>query len=104
MAKKQKIGYQPTGAAYTRDIDAWFIFLMLAIFFPIGLYLMWTRTSWKLWIKASVTALIVILFLSRIVAIMKTPSDTTDETTANTESYTTVASAIPPQTTEYACF
>ena len=104
MAKKQKIGYQPTGTAYTRDIDAWFIILMLAIFFPIGLYLMWTRTSWKLWIKASVTALIAVLFLSRIVTMMTAPSDTGGETTANTEEYTVVASALPPQITDYARF
>ena len=46
MAKKEKIGYKPIDNAYTKDIDAWFIIVMIVFLFPIGIYLMWTRTSW----------------------------------------------------------
>ena len=67
MAKKEKIGYKQLDNAYTRDIDAWFIVIMLAFFFPVGLWLMWTRTSWKTWIKITVTAVVVLLFVSNIV-------------------------------------
>lgn len=67
MAKKQKIGYQPIDNAYTRDIDAWFIILMTLVLFPVGVWLMWTRTSWKRWVKVLVTVLVALLFLLRIV-------------------------------------
>ena len=93
MPKKQKIGYQPLETAYTRDIDVWFIVLMLALFFPIGLYLMWTRTSWKNWIKILVTALIAALFLSRIVSAMLAPPA---ETPSDPSAVTTEASAELP--------
>lgn len=64
MAKKQEIGYKPVETAYTRDIDTWFIVLLLVLFFPLGLWLMWTRTSWKKVTKIIVTILIVILFIN----------------------------------------
>ena len=67
MAKKQKIGYQPIDTAYTRDIDAWFIIVMTLVLFPVGLWLMWTRTSWKRWVKILVTAVVVLLLALRIV-------------------------------------
>ena len=69
MAKKEKIGYTPTGDAYTRDVDAWFIVLLIAIpfCFPFALYLMWRRTKWKTWVKILVTSLVLLQFLSLIV-------------------------------------
>ncbi|MBO5270030.1 MAG: hypothetical protein J6B77_04540 [Clostridia bacterium] len=67
MAKKQKIGYQQLDNAYTRDIDGWFIFVMLAFFFPVGLWLMWTRTRWKTWVKIVVTVIVILLFVSNII-------------------------------------
>lgn len=68
MAKKEKIGYKPIDNAYTRDIDAWFIILMIVIFFPVGLYLMWTRTSFPKWVKVTVTSIFVALFLVKLVS------------------------------------
>ena len=68
MAKKEKIGYKPLDTAYTRDIDAWFIIVMIVFFFPIGIWLMWTRTSWKKWLKITVTSIVAALFLVRFVA------------------------------------
>ena len=84
MAKKQKIGYQPLDTAYTKDIDAWFIIVMIIFLFPIGIWLMWTRTSWKKWIKITVTSLIVALFVIRFVATaaQTTPAQGDSETTA----------------------
>jgi hypothetical protein len=35
----------------------WFTIILLVLFFPVGLVLMWMFRSWKLWIKASVTAI-----------------------------------------------
>lgn len=68
MAKKERIGYKPIDNAYTKDIDAWFIILLLIVFFPVGLYLMWTRTSWPKWLKATVTSLCVALFFVKLVS------------------------------------
>ena len=68
MPKKKKIGYQPIDSAYTKDIDAWFIIVLIIFFFPIGVWLMWTRTSWARWIKITVTAAIAALFLSKFIA------------------------------------
>lgn len=67
MAKKEKIGYKPIDNAYTKDIDAWFIIVMIVFLFPIGIYLMWTRTSWAKWLKITVTAVIAALFLVKLV-------------------------------------
>ena len=71
MAKKNQIGYKPTDSAYTKDIDAWFIIVLLIFFFPVGLWLMWTRTSWKKWVKVLVTLLIALLFLSNAVQVFR---------------------------------
>ena len=67
MAKKEKIGYKPIDNAYTRDIDAWFIVVMTIFLPPVGIYLMWARTSWKKWIKILVSALVAVLFLARLI-------------------------------------
>ena len=76
MAKKQKIGYQPLDTASTREIDAWFIILLLIfpLCFPFGLYLMWKRTSWKKWVKILVTAIVAAALISNSVYLfVKTP-------------------------------
>ena len=85
MAKKEKIGYKPIDNAYTRDIDAWFIVVMTIILPPVGIYLMWARTSWKKWIKITVTTVIVCLFLVKLVSTAINPpagADANSETTS----------------------
>jgi succinate dehydrogenase hydrophobic anchor subunit len=76
MAKKQKISYQPLDTASTREIDAWFIIVLLVfpLCFPFGIYLMWKRTSWKTWLKILVTAIVAVALISNSVALfIKTP-------------------------------
>ena len=85
MAKKEKIGYKPIDNAYTRDIDAWFIIVMIVFLFPIGIYLMWTRTSWAKWLKITVTAVIAALFLVKLVttSIQSAANDNTGSETTS---------------------
>ena len=84
MAKKEKIGYKPLDNAYTRDIDTWFIILTIIVFFPVGLYLMWTRTSFPRWLKVTVTALFVVLFLTKLVSTALNSGAATDSGTETT--------------------
>ena len=39
----------------------WFIILMLVVFFPVGLFLMWKNAKWHKTVKIIVTALIVVM-------------------------------------------
>ena len=39
----------------------WFIILMLVLFFPVGLFLMWKKAKWNKTVKIIVTALIVVM-------------------------------------------
>ena len=39
----------------------WFIILMLVLFFPVGLFLMWKNAKWNKTVKIIVTALIVVM-------------------------------------------
>ena len=39
----------------------WFIILMLVLFFPVGLFLMWKNAKWHKTVKIIVTALIVVI-------------------------------------------
>lgn len=45
---------------YTRT---WFIILLLIIFFPVGLFLMWKYTKWKKFVKIIITIVIGIFFI-----------------------------------------
>ena len=89
MAQKQKIGYQPLETASTREIDAWFIILLLILplCFPFGIYLMWKRTSWKKWLKILVTAIVAAALISNSIALFKKtpPAETPSESTAAVE-------------------
>ncbi|GAA3722869.1 DUF4352 domain-containing protein [Salinicoccus jeotgali] len=58
---------------------SWFVIIMLIIFFPIGLYLMWAHTNWNKAAKWIVTAAIAVIGLSSLI----TGEDETD--TAGTE-------------------
>lgn len=48
---------------YQRD---WFIVLMLIVFFPVGIFLMWKYTSWKKVAKIIVTVIFSLILLSAI--------------------------------------
>ena len=93
MAKKQKIGYQPIDTAYTRDIDTWFIVVMILFLFPIGLWLMWTRTSWKKWVKIVVTVVVALFFVTNAISIA------TDTPTPPNGAETTEAVFVLPENT-----
>ena len=41
--------------------ENWFIILMLVLFFPVGLFLMWKNAKWHKTVKIIVTALIVVM-------------------------------------------
>lgn len=85
MAKKQTIGYQPIDTAYTKDIDAWFIIVMIIFFFPMGLWLMWTRTSWTKTAKILCTVIVAVLFISNAIGIVRDYTQGGEETTAQAE-------------------
>jgi len=40
----------------------WFVIFLLFLFWPIGLYLMYSNTSWPYWLKISITLIILIFF------------------------------------------
>ena len=42
------------------------VILVLYLFFPVGLYLMWTRTTWKKSIKIAVTAVFLVVLIALI--------------------------------------
>lgn len=63
----------------------WFIILMLIVFFPVGLFLMWKYTTWNKTAKIIVTVLIAALFISGL-GNNKTKDNTVNTTTsADTE-------------------
>ena len=90
------------------------VILLLMLFFPVGLYLMWTKTNWNKNIKIVVTVIIALLFFliiftpnqkeSPIIPTNTTETTETEttetETTerANTATVTSAATA-PPTTT-----
>ena len=41
----------------------WFIVLMLFVFAPIGLYLMWAYTDWKTWVKIVASLIAIPIFM-----------------------------------------
>ena len=43
--------------------QTWFVIIMLALFAPIGLYLMWAKTDWPKQAKITATVLVVCLYL-----------------------------------------
>lgn len=59
----------------------WFIILMLIIFFPVGLFLMWRYSSWNKVVKILVSAVFAIALIISFV----TPSDGSSKQTDNNE-------------------
>ena len=59
----------------------WFIILMLIIFFPVGLFLMWRYSSWNKVVKILVSAVFAIALIISFV----TPSDSSSKQTDNNE-------------------
>lgn len=58
-------------------INDWIVVVLLIVFFPIGLYLMWAKTNWKNIIKIVVTIIISLYF---IICITPTPKNDYDKT------------------------
>lgn len=54
---------EPKGKWYTRT---WFIILMLILFFPVGLYIMWRRSNWSTAAKSVMTALVAVFVFTNI--------------------------------------
>lgn len=64
--------------------------ILLIIFFPVGLYLMWAKTNWNKTIKIVITVLIAILALIGLFF----PSDDTNKADKTSQAITTIASDI----------
>lgn len=68
------------------------VIVLLILFFPVGLYLMWARTNWKKTTKIIITAIIAVLFVAAAAGgSSNAPADGTDAptTTAPTPAATT---------------
>ena len=66
----------------------WVVILLLIVFFPVGLFLMWAKTNWKNKTKIIVTVVIAVLFLLSMVSNLMNYSNTIAElesTIATTE-------------------
>lgn len=66
--------------------NSWFIVLMLILFFPAGLFLMWKYSKWDKVVKILVTVLVVLMTI-----FVSVPDDSED--TGNTESDSSYASS-----------
>lgn len=56
----------------------WVVILLLIVFFPVGLYLMWAKTDWKKKTKVIVTVIIAILFIFGIASNSSDSNNTVD--------------------------
>ena len=54
---------------------SWFIILLLIVFFPVGLFLMWKYTDWGKGVKWTVTGILAILVVANMAVIGDTASD-----------------------------
>lgn len=70
---------------------SWFVIIMLVIFFPIGLYLMWAHTDWNKAAKWIVTAVIAVIGLSSVI----TGGDETEPEVATGSEQNEEATAAP---------
>lgn len=46
--------------------STWFTILMLVIFFPVGLFLMWKYMNWKTWVKVVITVAIALIVIGNM--------------------------------------
>lgn len=77
----------------------WIVVLLLIVFFPVGLYLMWARTNWKKNVKIVVTIFIAVLFIIGASSSAKNGSkDNANSTTSFVDVTTEPTTAV--QTTE----
>ncbi|MFT3952743.1 MAG: DUF4236 domain-containing protein [Oscillospiraceae bacterium] len=74
----------------------WFIVLMLILFFPVGLFLMWKKSSWNIIVKWLITA----FFALVTIGIAVTRADGTENNPANSGAVTTVSGSNPAATTK----
>lgn len=78
------------------------IIIALLLFFPLGLYWMWTKSNWKKPIKIVITVVYAIYFLFCVI-VVATPTDSTEktkETTTISVSEITSESATTETTSE----
>ncbi len=74
---------------------SWFTILMLIIFFPAGIYLMWKHTNWNKIVKIVITVFFAFIMS---VALFGDDSDTTAETGNNITTSDTTATVTEPKT------
>ena len=53
----------------------WFIILLLVVFFPVGLFLMWKFSSWKTIVKIIVSAVVAIVVVTGVIVIIHHATD-----------------------------
>lgn len=63
---KQQLAINPDSVWYKRT---WGIILLLIVFFPIGLYLMWKHSNWNKYIKIGVSVIIGIISIAAILGL-----------------------------------
>ena len=65
----------PSSAAKKKPVSNVLVIVLLIIFFPVGLYLMWARTSWSKGAKIAVTVAVALIFIAGLPG---SPSDASD--------------------------
>lgn len=74
-SERKSAGSEPPGTASPKPpkepkkkwyTKTWFIILMLILFFPVGLYIMWRRSNWSTAAKSVMTALVAVFVFTNI--------------------------------------
>lgn len=73
---KEQLANNPDNVWYKRS---WGIIIMLIIFFPIGLYLMWKHSNWNKYIKIGVSVIIGIISIAAILGLGDDDNNTQSE-------------------------
>lgn len=82
--KKTKKSQGSTNGMNTANAQKWYqktgyIILLLVLFFPVGLFLMWKYTNWNKYVKIAISALFALFFIIGIAS----PSDSDEPTNSN---------------------
>lgn len=66
MAEEQKDVVIKETPAKKQGAPTGVIILLLIVFFPVGLLLMWLKKSWKLWVKIVISALFLVIIIGSV--------------------------------------
>ncbi len=82
-----------------KECKNWVVILLLIVFFPVGLYLMWAKTNWSKVVKIIVTVFIGFVFLCAL-ASNGSESGNIEAQPTNTEATTIAEETTEPATVE----